>query len=126
MLPYLKPTSLLAASATVEELVEAAGTTGNERERYELLKQIAANPQYTAEANILVEIADRWANGLEKYWTTDDDLASSIEEEKGYLGGFFAVTSFPQGVFDFLQAGTLDVTSQLPEGFELPSENYPE
>jgi hypothetical protein len=126
MLPYLNVSTFSYNQSTTEDLIEAAGTTGNERERYELLKQIAANPLYTAEANVLVEIADRWANGLEKYWTTEDDLTSSIEEEKGYLGGFFAVRSFPQGVFDFLQAGTIDVTDQLPEGFELPSENYPE
>ncbi|MFT4594557.1 MAG: hypothetical protein ACI85G_000470 [Psychroserpens sp.] len=126
MLPYLDVSAFSSGLSNTEELIEAAGTTGNERERYELLKQIAADSQYTTEANILVEIADRWANGLEKYWTPEDDLGSSIEEEKGYLGGFFAVRSFPQGVFDFLQAGTIDVTDQLPAGFELPEENYPD
>lgn len=126
MLPYLKLSSTSPDQLSTEELIEAAGTTGNERERYELLRQIASDPQFTSEANILVEIADRWANGLEKYWTTEDDLTSSIEEEKGYLGGFFAVRSFPQGVFDFLQTGTIDVSDQLPEGFVLPAENYPQ
>lgn len=125
VLPYVNLSAAFSLESNVQELIEAAGNAASDKDRYELLKRIATIPEFEQEANILVEIADRWVNGLEKYWTTDDDLTSAIEEEKGYLGGFFAVKSFPQGVFDFLQSGVIDVTSAFPAGFELPTENYP-
>ena len=126
LIPYAGLSSSFGSQTSVQELINAAGNAASERDRYDLLVRIASFPGFEEEANILTEIADRWVNGLEKFWNIDDDLTSSIEEEKGYLGGFFAVRCFPQGVFDFLQSGSIDISDFLPAGFEIPQENYPE
>ena len=125
LMPYAGVCSSFSPQTSVQDLINAAGNAANERDRYDLLVRIASFPEFEEEVNILVEVADRWVNGLEKFWNTDDDLTSSIEEEKGYLGGFFAVRCFPQGVFDFLQSGSIDISTILPGDFELPEENYP-
>ena len=78
--------------------VVRAGEEREERVRYDLLVSLAIQVeddiQLAAEMEELLEVVDKWANGLEKYWRNDTE---QVTGEDGYLGGWFMFLALPWG-----------------------------
>ena len=85
-------------SAQVCSAVLTAGSERDEKRRYDTLLALSHNitedPELTSELASLLEVVDRWANGLEKYWSNSSD---QVTGEDGYLGGWFMFFALPWG-----------------------------
>ena len=84
---------------SVCEAVVAAGEEKEETARYDRLVSLSQEVQYDAELAAEMEdlllVVDKWANGLEKYWSNDTE---QVTGEDGYLGGWFMFLALPWGV----------------------------
>lgn len=82
-------TSPVVAETPTEALILAAGNTTEEVERYGLLVALGERddlaPDLRRDLDVLLPIVDRWANGREKYWTTE---LKGRGAENGYLCAF--------------------------------------
>ena len=62
----------------------AAGEVRGEKERYELLvdlrNKLDNHTELAEELSTLLPVVDRWANGLEKYWSSDSDQVTGEKE----------------------------------------------
>ena len=83
----------------VEEQIVELGELSSDKERHQglvRLKDLVEDEhgfeEIAADLDILLPIADQWANGKEKYWEPGEQESSG---EGGYLGGFFVMRVFP-------------------------------
>jgi hypothetical protein len=81
---------------SAEEVIEVAGNTASEVERYALLQSLTdrddLEPSLREELESLLPIIDQWANGLERYWVPGDQPTAG---EGGYLAGYFQLKVWP-------------------------------
>ena len=77
----------------------AAGEEKEETARYDRLvslsQEVQNDAELAAEMEDLLLVVDKWANGLEKYWSNDTE---QVTGEDGYLGGWFMFLALPWGV----------------------------
>ena len=77
----------------------AAGQLEDDTLRYQMLlslrERVANGTDIAVEFDNIIWVADHWANGLEKYWSSDDN---QLTGEDGYLGGWFMFRTTPWGV----------------------------
>ncbi len=87
----LMPHTLILANEnkSLFELIFKIGNTNGEKQRAKILEDALKELEFTSEEKEILEklffIADRWANGFEKY----PNPGSEGNESKGYLCGFF-------------------------------------
>ena len=66
------------------EAVLTAGEERDERERYDLLlslsTQVQQDQDLASELDQLLLVVDKWANGLEKYWSNDTQQITGVSE----------------------------------------------
>jgi hypothetical protein len=77
------------------DLLLRAGNTEDERERYNLLKELQRldlGEEVREDLSKLLPVVDQWANGKEKYWEPGDKKRAA---ENGYLCGFFVSKARP-------------------------------
>ena len=84
----LTPNWLLAAVENFGQLVKQIGNTNNEKTRAKMIEEALQSSTFTRDEKAILEsvffVADRWANGFEKF--AHPGLDSS--ESNGYLCGF--------------------------------------
>ena len=71
------------------DLIQQAGNAINEKDRYQILTQLSQHKnlpeQLRTDLNIVLPLVDQWANGREKYWSSDEQTRAA---ENGYLCSF--------------------------------------
>lgn len=82
-----------ALAQTPQSLIEQAGNANGEAERYRLLVALSKHkdldPQLRKDLNVLLPLVDKWANGRERYWSSDEQTRAA---ENGYLCSFINAT----------------------------------
>ena len=99
-LPHLVPAVWLCEEEPwlCEEGV-AIGELEDEKLRYQQLVSLRVRvdneSDIATELDNIIWVADHWANGLEKFWSSEDN---QVTGEDGYLGGWFMFRTVPWGV----------------------------
>ncbi|MGA1198663.1 MAG: hypothetical protein ACO36I_19415, partial [Candidatus Latescibacterota bacterium] len=88
-------TALIFASTTPphaqtpKDLIQQAGNAISEKDRYQMLTQLSQQKnlpeQLRTDLNIVLPLVDKWANGRERYWSSDEQTRAA---ENGYLCSF--------------------------------------
>ena len=67
------------------DTIVAAGELADEKERYaaleELRQRLENDTEIAIELDNLLPIVDKWANGLEKYWSNETDQLTGLLEK---------------------------------------------
>ena len=72
-----------------QDLIQQAGNANSEQERYQHLLKLSErtdlDSQLRTDLNLILPLVDKWANGREGYWSSDEQTRAA---ENGYLCSF--------------------------------------